>query len=362
MADATSGSQAGQVSHADTDTYSFDDNTNFMEVDDDPPVMLSEPDVPVLSATGRPSRTRRLPARYRDEIPNEPIRPADEPAIEASEPDTRGIDGIALRLSVFRSERNKYGLTRIYKQVDAPFDLRPKSTAEPEEAREIDIIDADFAHTMLFKHKVRIDSSLYAPHPNLASFKVNQWFWLKQSQTQKNLNELQKIIVDYVNPGDLAFVNFEKINKKLGDSSLDNYFLSDDGWRLAALQIPIPLGHLHADAPNEVHLPINDFYYRPLTGIIRSVFQSKAESKNFCYEPYELRYKPLMGEPEMAVYGELYWSKKFREAHEEIQRLPQVSPDDNLPRAVVALQFWSDGMAATNFGNAKCYDIDIFSF
>ncbi|THH03087.1 hypothetical protein EW145_g6542 [Phellinidium pouzarii] len=162
MANATSGSQAGQVSHADTDTYSFDDNTNFMEVDDDPPVVLSEPDVPVLSATGCPSH------------------------------------GIALHLSVFRSERNKYGLTRIYKQVDAPFDLRPKSTAEPEEARKIDIIDADFAHTMLFKHKVRIDSSLYAPHLNLASFKVNQWFWLKQSQTQKNLNELQKIIVDYV--------------------------------------------------------------------------------------------------------------------------------------------------------------------
>ncbi|THG96738.1 hypothetical protein EW145_g7727 [Phellinidium pouzarii] len=98
-------------------------------------------------------------------------------------------------------------------------------------------------------------------------------------------------------------------------------------------KIPIPLGHLHPDAPIKVELPIKEFYHRSLTGIIRSVFGSRIASNNFCYEPYELRFKPLT----------------------EVLHLTRVDADDNFPRAVVALQFWSDRMAATNFGNAKIW-------
>ncbi|THH03445.1 hypothetical protein EW145_g6253 [Phellinidium pouzarii] len=342
---------AQSSSHGANVTDTVDDNTMpFMDVDAvQHPFTPVEPEKPVTYASGRPGRTIRLPARYRDELPTEPVHVDDVvTSIPEVDSDSSNVNDIALRLSLFRSESDKYGLYRVYKQVDIPLDLRQSQSADT----------GTFINRsrLLLYRQPHLNPSLYAPHPNYASFLINQWFWAKHGQTQENLNRLQNIIIDNnILPEDLASVNFNQINKKLGDSSLDDYFNSDDGWRSTPFKIPIPLGHLHPDAPIKVELPIKEFYHRSLTGIICSVFRSRITSNNFCYEPYELRFKPLTGEPDMAVHRELYWSKQFRDAHAEVLHLTRVDADDNFPRAVVALQFWSDGMAAMNFGNAKIW-------
>ncbi|EJC99825.1 uncharacterized protein FOMMEDRAFT_93558, partial [Fomitiporia mediterranea MF3/22] len=56
------------------------------------------------------------------------------------------------------------------------------------------------------------------------------------------------------------------------------------------------------------------------------------------------------------VHGELYWSSSFRDAHEEIHCKPR-NDGDAVPRAVAAMQIWSDGMSAAKFGSAKLWPI-----
>ena len=43
----------------------------------------------------------------------------------------------------------------------------------------------------------------------------------------------------------------------------------------------------------------------------------------------------------MGVYGQLFSSKAFMDYNEEIQAYPRT---DSLPRAVAAIQIWSDGI------------------
>ncbi|THG99328.1 hypothetical protein EW145_g7288 [Phellinidium pouzarii] len=262
---------AQSSSHGANVADTVDDNTmHFMDVDAaQHPFMPVEPEKPVTYASGHPGQTIHLPARYRDKLPTKPIR-VDNVVTSIPEVDSNSsnVNDIALRLSLFRSKCDKYGLYCVYKQVDIPLDLRQSQSADT---------GTFINHSRLLLYRQpHLNPSLYAPHPNYASFLINQWFWAKHGQMQENLNRLQNIIIDNnILPEDLASVNFNQINKKLSDSSLDDYFNSDDGWRSTPFKIPIPLGHLHPDAPIKVELPIKEFYHRSLTGIICSVFGSK---------------------------------------------------------------------------------------
>jgi hypothetical protein len=59
------------------------------------------------------------------------------------------------------------------------------------------------------------------------------------------------------------------------------------------------------------------------------------------------------------IYGELYQSPAFMDAHQKLQESPG-EPDCNLPRAVVSLMFWSDATHLTNFGNAKLWPVYLY--
>ncbi|THG97377.1 hypothetical protein EW145_g7628 [Phellinidium pouzarii] len=124
---------AQSSSHGANVTDTVDDNTMpFMDVDAvQHPFTPVEPEKPVTYASGRPGRTIRLPARYRDELPTEPVRVDDVvTSIPEVDSDSSNVNDIALRLSLFRSECDKYGLYRVYKQVDIPLDLRQSQSAD----------------------------------------------------------------------------------------------------------------------------------------------------------------------------------------------------------------------------------------
>jgi hypothetical protein len=62
--------------------------------------------------------------------------------------------------------------------------------------------------------------------------------------------------------------------------------------------------------------------------------------------------------PEVELYGEFYYSREFRTAHVELQKLVLSGKNADLERVVVALMFWSDGTHLTSFGTASlwpCY-------
>lgn len=194
------------------------------------------------------------------------------------------------------------------------------------------------------------------PFLNESAYRLFQWFHSgSHAMSLERLIELQKLLAsDTFVAKDVGGVDFKRISKWLGNSLLDKRFDSRDRWIEETLKVDVPLGHLDKESPLHAEFAVKQFFYRPLLGVIRSVFESKARSAGFVYEPYEVRFKSPYGGDEMSVYGELYWSKRFRDAHEEVQLSPREAGDYH-PRAIVALQLWSDGMCASKFGNAKLW-------
>jgi hypothetical protein len=62
---------------------------------------------------------------------------------------------------------------------------------------------------------------------------------------------------------------------------------------------------------------------------------------------------------ETRLYGELYTSPAFNTAHQELLASPG-EPGCNLPRAIVALMFWSDATRLSTFTNTKLWPVYMF--
>jgi len=95
-------------------------------------------------------------------------------------------------------------------------------------------------------------------------------------------------------------------------------------------------------------------YHRSLVAVLWEKLANVRDSKLFHYEPYELCWTPPHLDVEVAIYGDLYTSPAFHEAHMEVQNLP-AEPGCDLPQVVAGLMFWSDAMQLTLFGNAKLW-------
>lgn len=313
----------------------YDDGPTFdVDLREPTPPPPVAPGPPVLSAAGRVVRPRITPARYRDMIPDFPSTgiQADK---DSSEPTTSRETEEETALLVYRSGRNKFGLSNVYRRLKNGI-ATLSSTYQPKPPTTIP------------------ESNPYAPFPNETSFRVGRWYWggsplisFDRFVRLKNM-----LCSEWFQIKDLAKMNLDSVRKQLIKGSSND---SPDKWKQSTLKIPVPLGNLSPKAPKSAEFKIDQFHHRSLVGVIRSVFESPA-SAGFCYEPYEARYKSPYGGEDMAAYGEMYWSKAFRDAHDEVQRLPRKS-DDNLPRAVVAMQLWSDGMAAAKFGTAKLWPV-----
>lgn len=315
---------------------------------------------PVLSAAGRPVRPRVLPRRYQQLIPDPlpPPPPPSPPELETSRsgmasdasgqapesmeaehsPDARRAEGPV------RTEPNQFGLFRVY------------YGRGPTEPNEINRETERFISDALPEEDDNPDtaSNTYAPYPNESSYRLGSWFWNGNERKSKaDFMALVKLLTSpQFHARDLESTNWTRVDQELADSSETSSFDSRDGWISTTVKINVPFG-MGANGPKPQRFQINDFWYRRPLDVIRNVFESP-RAKDFCYTPYELRVKPPAGGSESNVYGEMYWSKAFRDAHAEVQHLPR-EPGDTLPRAVAAMMFWSDGMAVTNFGNAKLW-------
>ena len=61
----------------------------------------------------------------------------------------------------------------------------------------------------------------------------------------------------------------------------------------------------------------------------------------------------------ISVYGELFTSKSFLDAHHELLESPPM-PECTLPCHIVAFMFWSDATQLTSFGDAKLWPLYAF--
>ncbi|KJA19277.1 hypothetical protein HYPSUDRAFT_99107, partial [Hypholoma sublateritium FD-334 SS-4] len=320
-------------------------------------------------AERRPRReNRRLPLRYRTELP---VPPASLPPIEHLPPPNlqtaSPLAAVATSVRrILKSPSNKFGLFRQYFSTSFP-DHDPDSNTQAS-----DLSDAAVNHD-----KVVINSdSLFRPYPNQSTFLLGEWYWNNGAQkTQDSFQKLVNIISsEDFNPADVANVAWKPLNKRLGESgNSEDIWLDepDAGWKETLITLSIPF----RQAPNQSKksgrakkkktvsnlqpYTFPPFRHRSIVSILREKMANLHDFQHFHLEPHELRWRrnDMPDDTSTRVHGELYTSPVFLETHEEIQALAG-EPGCSLPRVLIGLMFGSDSTHLTSFGSASlwpCY-------
>lgn len=231
----------------------------------------------------------------------------------------------------------------------------PSSPTRTAEAVTLAHMDVDRTST----NQIIPISALY-PYPNKTSFLLGEWFWNQGIQkSHESFKGLLKIIgSDSFKPEDIQSTNWDRVNAHLAlnDWDEEEWMDEDAGWQQSTVTIRVPFDARTA-APGPKDYTITDFYHRSITSIIRERLQS--DISHFHLHPYEFlwnRRSSTLDTPPVRLYGELYTSPSFLNAHNKVQNLrPQ--PDCDLERVVIGLMFWSDATHLTNFGSAKLWPL-----
>lgn len=256
--------------------------------------------------------------------------------------------------------------------VSANPTIHPRSTTQPNsfglyriyDERTLPISDPDDCSSE--GHAVSKDQ--YAPYANESSFLLGEWYWNQGIQkSQRSFKNLLEIVSGPgFQPDDIKQTNWRAVDHKLGvlDASLiksqeQHEWLADDaGWMHTAVTISVPFPRRSLN-PGPKAYTACDFYHRSLTSIIRERVVHASNLKGFHFEPYELRWRRHEASDDVQVHGEMYTSKAFLKAHQDLQDSPP-EPNCTLPRRVVALMFWSDATQLTSFGNTKLWPLYLY--
>ena len=203
----------------------------------------------------------------------------------------------------------------------------------------------------------------FRPYPNKTSFLLGDWYWNQGLQkSQESFTSLLRIIGDpNFSPAHVRDTRWGEINKTLAANDFDDsqryeWQNEDAGWKRTPVSIDVPF-HKRLRDPGTRRRFLFDLYHRSIVSVIKETLRDPARDARFHYEPYEYSWKPTDDSDEVRVYGELYTSTVFRDAHRDLQESPG-EVNCNLPRVVVALMFSSDATHLTSFGSAKlwpCY-------
>ncbi|KIM56162.1 hypothetical protein SCLCIDRAFT_29860 [Scleroderma citrinum Foug A] len=193
---------------------------------------------------------------------------------------------------------------------------------------------------------------------------LGDWYWNQGAQKSwDSFKELLDIVGDSAfSLSDISKTQWGIINEDLGQNhfngNLPQWLGEEDGWKCSPVTISVPF-HGHARNPGCKNYTIQGFYHHSLVSIIREKISNPTHAALFHYEPYKLRWHPPHRNDDVKVYGELFNSAAFLEAHQQLQDSPP-EPGCDLPCIVVALMFWSHLTQLTQFGNAKLWPLYVF--
>jgi hypothetical protein len=308
---------------------------------------------------------RRLPLRFRDQLPQalpclpppQSMAPSTVHSPGQSETPSSNTHLGLLRNPlprIFTTGRNILGLFRRYYATRLP-------SHNSEEHNLLDELSDIPSQSTL----VNLAPPTFYPYPNRNSFRLGDWYWNGGVQkSQSSFKELVDIVGDPdFCSADIRNVNWNAINHTLAHNDQDEWLEEDAGWMNTPVTISVPY-QPRRGAPLDPNrgprnFTVTDFYYRSLVSVIREKIASPSCNPHFHHEPYELNWQPGEASGIARVYGELYTSPAFIDAHRELQNAP-AEPDCDLPRVVVALMFWSDVTQLTSFSNAKLWPLYLF--
>jgi hypothetical protein len=228
----------------------------------------------------------------------------------------------------------------------------------------------------------KIISNPYFPFPNFSSYSLGKWFWDDEDKSVASFHRLLATLTqDDFKPQEPLQANWAEITASLGFSQFDDSGNAnseaqwiDDGmsWQTAEVELEVPFNSTSTQPGTRIY-SIPGFRFRPLVSVIHAKLLDKAANDYFHVVPCDLQWQRPGSEEAMRVYGELYHSRSFLDAYQEVQvcfhpfsavelfltaggqALPPEPTEDDLPRYVVALMFTSDDTMLTSFGNAKLW-------
>ena len=331
----------------------------------------SDADSPSLPLSLRRTRrsNRRLPKRYRDMLP-ELHMPLPPPECRESNGERTLVPELAGVLAsndlqpsgpphgpppsrIFKSQVTSYGLFRLY-----DYDTVPEH--DPEDI-------SDTAGSM----DIDSNANSFYPYPNQSSLLLGDWYWNQGTmKSRKCFRSLLKIVGSSgFRPEDIRDTEWTKIDHELGTSGAPDELIStpgksmewlhnDAGWKNTPVTISVPFPR-HSANPGPVAYSVDNFYHRSLISVIHDKVVDSRNRHAFHYEPYALRWHPPHKAHETGVHGELFTSKTFLDAHNQLQSSPR-EPGCEMPRRIVALMFWSDATQLTAFGEAKLWPLYMY--
>jgi hypothetical protein len=292
---------------------------------------------------------RRLPKRYRDMEP-EPLPSTSSQILHEcvqAEPDASQCCPQQQPLlcqvkQVFQSACDGFGLFRQYYATCLPeHDTSQNSSSNSS-------IDTS----------PPVPDNIYYPYPNQSSFLLGEWYWNggeKKSQSSFQ-NLLQIVGHPSFRPEDVSGNNWRLIDarlsgKRVGGPNDDDSAAKkkdDADWIRTPVKISVPFhGRMLHPGPKDFDAGI--LHHRKLISVIK---EKVTRSTHLHFEPYEFFWKPNDATEPVRVYGELYTSEAFFEAHRMLQDSPGESGCELL-RVVLGLMFASDSTQLTTFGSAK---------
>jgi len=262
-------------------------------------------------------------------------------------PSSSGIGSLrnALR-PVFTTERNVFGLFRRYEATQHP-SHDPEGCVSPDELSDIPPQNSP--------------EPLFYPYPNRSSFRLGDWYWNGGVQkSQSGFRELMDIVGDpEFQPADVRDIQWGDIDRVLGSDQAE-WLEEDAGWTSTPVTINVPYQLRRGIEPSPSASPreftSTGFYHRSIVSVIRERLTDRTGAQHFHYEPYELNWQPGSHSHPARVQGEIYTSPAFIDAHRELQNSP-AEPGCDLPRAIIALMFWSDVTHLTSFGDTKLWPL-----
>ncbi|TEB19132.1 hypothetical protein FA13DRAFT_1758280 [Coprinellus micaceus] len=272
----------------------------------------------------------------------QPSPPAFEPpGLPQQDPVNEGPE-----LMTYASDRSIFGVSRQYR---LPKD--PKGPLHDPE-KHITLWDVSDTRKAQESRLASTTEATLGPFTSESAFYLAEWYW---RSPKKSFSDFQKLITILKNPlfriSDISSVNWKTTFNDLSDA--EGLWIRDDGWKSMEISIDVPF-HNQTKDPGLKPYHVGTFKHRSVVSIIREKLSSDTESCYFHYYPYKSHWRRSPDSPEVELYGELYSSQAFRDAHEEIQRKP------GMERVVVALMFWSDETHLTAFGGASLWPCYMF--
>ena len=338
---------------------------NAQTIDHD--VEMSADDTRSLAERRTRRMDRRLPARYRDVLPQppppmaapsfpSPLAEPQAPLSVSSQDFTLGSSSLRV-LRFFTTLANSFGLSRRY-YGDRPPSHDPEIATTLQDLTLIPPV-AEVGDSAEHLVNSRVITPFY-PYPNRSSFFLGDWYWNGGIQKSKeSFKELIKIVgAPEFRPQDVSSTRWDYINAQLqGEETGSDQPFEGASWTKTAVTIKVPF-HKRTAKPGVYDYHVGDMYHRTLVSVIREKLANPQHDELFHYQPYNLLWQ-RGGSAPINVHGELYTSEAFLQAHQDLQQSPPEAGCD-LERVVVALMFWSDATQLTSFGNAKLWPCYMF--